>query len=70
MGKPAIVTSWSGPADFVEEDTGWLINYTLKEVGGGRDGIMAEGLGQVESVSCNLAFSFLPILLEQNFTMP
>ena len=28
-GVPAIVTNWSGPVDFVNENVGWLIDYKL-----------------------------------------
>ena len=34
MGKPAIVTNWSGMADFVDEAVGYPVNYTLIKVGG------------------------------------
>lgn len=33
MGLPAIVTNWSGMADIVNEDVGYLVNYTLSDVG-------------------------------------
>ena len=33
MGVPAIVTGWSGTADVVTQDVGWLIDYTLVPVG-------------------------------------
>ena len=33
MGIPAIVTGWSGTADFVDSSVGYLINYTLSKVG-------------------------------------
>jgi len=33
MGMPAIVTGWSGTADFVDNSVGYLINYTLSKVG-------------------------------------
>lgn len=28
-GAPVIVTNWSGPCDFVNEDVGWLIDYKM-----------------------------------------
>lgn len=28
-GAPVIVTNWSGPADFVTEEVGWLLNYKM-----------------------------------------
>ena len=34
MGIPAIVTGWSGTADFVNDRVGYLINYTLSKVCG------------------------------------
>ena len=34
MGIPAIVTGWSGTADFVTDRVGYTLNYTLAEVGG------------------------------------
>ena len=33
MGIPAIVTGWSGTADFVTDRVGYTLNYTLSEVG-------------------------------------
>jgi len=33
MGRPAIVTNWSGLADFVDEDVGYPVSYKLKRVG-------------------------------------
>ena len=33
MGKAVIVTNWSGPADFVNDEVGYLLNYTLSTVG-------------------------------------
>ena len=36
MGVPAIVTGWSGTADVVTPDVGWLVNYTLAPVRNGR----------------------------------
>ena len=36
MGVPAIVTGWSGTADIVTPDVGWLVNYTLAPVRNGR----------------------------------
>ena len=33
MGIPAIVTGWSGTADFVDSSVGYPINYTLSKVG-------------------------------------
>jgi glycosyltransferase involved in cell wall biosynthesis len=33
MGVPAIVTNWSGTADFVDEDVGYLVSYNLSKVG-------------------------------------
>ena len=47
MGIPAIVTGWSGTADFVDERVGYLVNFTLSKVcarerlegrGGGEEG--------------------------------
>ena len=32
MGIPAIVTGWSGTADFVNSNVGYLINFTLSKV--------------------------------------
>ena len=32
MGIPAIVTGWSGTADFVDERVGYLVNFTLSKV--------------------------------------
>jgi hypothetical protein len=32
MGVPAIVTNWSGAADFVDEEVGYPIRYTLRDV--------------------------------------
>ncbi|GAX73023.1 hypothetical protein CEUSTIGMA_g475.t1 [Chlamydomonas eustigma] len=35
MGIPAIVTGWSGTADFVDDAVGYPLNYTLSEVPAG-----------------------------------
>ena len=32
MGRPAIVTNWSGLADFVDEVVGYPVNYSLTRV--------------------------------------
>lgn len=34
VGNPVIVTGWGGVLDYVNEDTGYLINYTLTPVFG------------------------------------
>ncbi len=32
MGIPAIVTGWSGTADFVDDSVGYKLNYSLSKV--------------------------------------
>ena len=34
MGIPAIVTGWSGTADFVDDRVGYPLNYSLSVVSG------------------------------------
>ncbi len=42
MGLPVVVTNWSGVTAFVDETTGYMVDYDLTEVG------LGLGLGQIE----------------------
>jgi glycosyltransferase involved in cell wall biosynthesis len=33
MGKPVVVTNWSGVTAFVDESVGYMVDYTLQDVG-------------------------------------
>ena len=46
MGKAVIVTNWSGPADFVNDEVGYLLNYTLSTVGAGNGLGAGNGRGE------------------------
>lgn len=48
-GIPAIVTGWSGPADYMNEEVGWSIEYSMDEAHGFSDpktGVYKEPCGQ------------------------
>lgn len=48
-GIPAIVTGWSGPADYMTPETGWTIDYSMDEArafSDPREGVYKENCGQ------------------------
>lgn len=52
-GVPAIVTGWSGPVEYMNEDVGWLIDYQMTPAKSFTEGIYKEDCGDWAEPSLN-----------------